>query len=545
MAIERGLLHLKSTYLSKPLSSNNVHYRLHHPGGRIKPIPNIGWSRRHQAQYLRVDGQILENKRDETVCRLSEAVMVSQVFEIAEAEILSGQVSPMRKAVDFSKIHPATQLRKKQIVLAGTIFAFNGSLGASLPSGASPAIAQAFQVSEDDARLVLLNSLYLVGFVVGPLFFGPLSEYLGRRPVLIATYLAFTLFTLACALAPAFEALLGFRFLCGLNASAPNAVLSGLYSDIYEDPERRGRAMAIFMFVAMAGPMAGPLVSGFTVLLSWRWVFWVALMAAGAGVPVIILLPETYLPVIILKNAMKDCSQGGDPSTSRSSGLFGQEDLQSAVSHACEKAHRCLHIPVPCCRVRHTVLVLDSFHSTMAGLYRLSTSDNGLAFIPMIFGSLLGLCLVLVYSSIHSKAIAANKSWALVEEYRRLPLACVGAVSWSSYRRLHPALPMMAGIFFGFGYFLVFAAMLNYLTDAYKEASASAQAAASATRAIMAVVLPFAATPMYTHLGIHWASSLLGFLAFALAGIPFAFIRYGSRLRQSSGLVVEEYSNRP
>ncbi|PYI22291.1 MFS general substrate transporter, partial [Aspergillus violaceofuscus CBS 115571] len=444
--------------------------------------------------------------------------------------------------------------RKKQIVLAGTIFAFNGSLGASLPSGASPAIAQAFQVSEDDARLVLLNSRYLVGFVVGPLFFGPLSEYLGRRPVLIATYLAFTLFTLACALAPAFEALLGFRFLCGLNASAPNAVLSGLYSDIYEDPERRGRAMAIFMFVAMAGPMAGPLVSGFTVLLSWRWVFWVALMAAGAGFPVIILLPETYLPVIILKNAMKDCSQGETRQPPGAQAFSARKIFSRPFLMLVRKpivAFTSLYLAVV-----YGILFLffQAYPVVFQGLYRLSTSDNGLAFIPMIFGSLLGLCLVLVYSSIHSKAIAANKSWALVEEYRRLPLACVGAVSivialfwlsWSSYRRLHPALPMMAGIFFGFGYFLVFAAMLNYLTDAYKEASASAQAAASATRAIMAVVLPFAATPMYTHLGIYWASSLLGFLAFALAGIPFAFIRYGSRLRQSSGLVVEEYSNRP
>lgn len=98
---------------------------------------------------------------------------------------------------------------------------------------------------------------------------------------------------------------------------------------------------------------------------------------------------------------------------------------------------------------------------------------------------------------------------------------------------------MMAGIFFGFGYLLVFTAMLIYLTDAYKESSASAQAAASATRAMMAVVLPFAATPMYTKLGIHWASSLLGFLAFALALIPFAFIKYGKLIRQKSGIAVE------
>jgi MFS family permease len=56
--------------------------------------------------------------------------------------------------------------------------------------------------------------------------------------------------------------------------------------------------MVIFFFTAMAGPMAGPLVSGFTVLVSWRWVFWVALIIAGAGVPFILLLPETYSPVL-------------------------------------------------------------------------------------------------------------------------------------------------------------------------------------------------------------------------------------------------------
>lgn len=197
-----------------------------------------------------------------------------------------------------------SQLKKNHIVLAGTIFAFNGSLGASLPSGASSFIAEAFEVSENDIRIVLLNSLYLVGFVVGPLFFGPLSECVGRRPVLVGTYLAYALFTLACALSPTFKSLLVFRFFCGVNGSVPNAVLGGLYSDIYNEPDRRGRAMAIFMFTAIAGPMAGPLVSGFTVLLSWRWVFWVALIITGAGAAFILLLPETYLPILEKKKTM-------------------------------------------------------------------------------------------------------------------------------------------------------------------------------------------------------------------------------------------------
>jgi MFS family permease len=195
--------------------------------------------------------------------------------------------------------------------VAGTIFAFNGSLGASLPSGASFTIAQDLQVSENDTQIVLLNSLYLVGFVVGPLVFGPLSECVGRRPVLVGTYLAYASFTLACALSPTFESLLVFRFFCGVNGSAPNAILGGLYSDIYNEPDGRGRAMAIFMFTAIAGPMIGPLISGFTVLLSWRWVFWVALIVVGAGFPFILLLPETYLPVLEKERLINPQMSGG------------------------------------------------------------------------------------------------------------------------------------------------------------------------------------------------------------------------------------------
>ena len=79
---------------------------------------------------------------------------------------------------------------------------------------------------------------------------------------------------------------------------------------------------------------------------------------------------------------------------------------------------------------------------------------------------------------------------------------------------------MVAGFWFGVGYLLISIAMLNYLTDAYKQNSASAQAAASTICSITVVCLPLATKPMYTKLGIHWASSLLGFVAPGMAFIP-------------------------
>ena len=138
----------------------------------------------------------------------------------------------------------------------------------------------------------------MVGFALGPLIFGPLSEHVGRKPVLVGTYFGYLVFSMACALAPNFPALLVFRLLCGLNAASPNAVLGGLYADIFESPQTRGTALAIFMVVTAFGPQLAPLVSGFVSQVSWRWTFWVGLAAGGVGFPVMVLIPETYVPVL-------------------------------------------------------------------------------------------------------------------------------------------------------------------------------------------------------------------------------------------------------
>lgn len=176
------------------------------------------------------------------------------------------------------------QLRKAHILLTGLGCCFNSSLGTSIPSGASAVISEHFNV-RSKSQFTLLNSLNMAGFVLGPLLFGPLSAYVGRRPVMIVSFIGYIIFTLACSVAPTYPSLLVFRLLTGINAAAPVTVTSGLFADILDNPSQRGVAITSFIGVNTIGALCGPLISGFTSQISWRWAFWAASLIAAPTLP--------------------------------------------------------------------------------------------------------------------------------------------------------------------------------------------------------------------------------------------------------------------
>jgi MFS family permease len=124
----------------------------------------------------------------------------------------------------------------------------NSTIGSSLPSNAIPFISKDFNIKSSYAQILPI-SMYLLGYVLGPIFFGPLSETYGRKWIMVVTFLIFTCFTMASAVAPNWPSLLLFRVITGISASSPNTIVGGVYADIYGDPVTRGRAMAVFMGV--------------------------------------------------------------------------------------------------------------------------------------------------------------------------------------------------------------------------------------------------------------------------------------------------------
>lgn len=110
---------------------------------------------------------------------------------------------------------------------------------------------------------MLPASLYLAGFVVGPLLLAPLSESarLGRRPVLAAGAAAFLVLSVAAAAAGArlgWPGFLAVRFALGVVGSPPASVFGGVIGDVYADEVERGRMLMVWLVFSFLFPFFPP-----------------------------------------------------------------------------------------------------------------------------------------------------------------------------------------------------------------------------------------------------------------------------------------------
>lgn len=109
---------------------------------------------------------------------------------------------------------------------------------------------------------VLVLSLFVAGFCVGPLIWAPLSEIYGRRPIFIISFGVYIGLQIGCALSPNIASMLIFRFLSGCFSAAPITNSGGLIADIWET-DHRGQAMSIYALAPFAGPSIGPIMAGY------------------------------------------------------------------------------------------------------------------------------------------------------------------------------------------------------------------------------------------------------------------------------------------
>ncbi len=135
---------------------------------------------------------------------------------------------------------------------------------------------------------------FLLGTAFGPLFAGPLSDAIGRRPVLIVGLIGFAIFSVACALVQSGETLVVFRFFQALTGSASLLAGRTLMADLYSGDEL-SKKQSIIMIVIVIAPMVAPILGGWVSgNWGWRYIFWgLAVGAVIAGAVSYLRLPET------------------------------------------------------------------------------------------------------------------------------------------------------------------------------------------------------------------------------------------------------------
>ncbi|MDX1710049.1 MAG: multidrug effflux MFS transporter [Rhodovibrionaceae bacterium] len=167
-----------------------------------------------------------------------------------------------------------------------------GPISTDLYLPSLPSLVSVFDA--DVASVQLTLSVFLAGFAVGQLVYGPLSDRFGRKPVMLAGLVIYLAASLLCALAGSIEALIAARFVQALGACVGPVLGRAVVRDVFG--QARAATVLSYMGVAMAlAPALGPILGGYLeIWFGWRSSFLALFAFALIGLAgVIALLPET------------------------------------------------------------------------------------------------------------------------------------------------------------------------------------------------------------------------------------------------------------
>ena len=147
------------------------------------------------------------------------------------------------------------------------------------------------------ARTQLTISSYLIGFAVGQMIYGPLSDRYGRRPVLLAAVALYLASTLACAAAQSVDLLIAARLLQGISGSGAIVLARAIVRDVYSGVQA-ARELSLTGSISATAPIVAPMIGGVLQAgFGWRANF--ICMSVGGLIALLVaarLLPETLRP---------------------------------------------------------------------------------------------------------------------------------------------------------------------------------------------------------------------------------------------------------
>ena len=159
-------------------------------------------------------------------------------------------------------------------------------------SPALPNVANELQASAYRVEATL--SIYFLGFALGVILWGTISDRCGRRNAMLMGIIAYGIGTLGCANTGSIEALLTWRFLQAFGASVGSVITQTILRDSYNGAERT-KLFSVMSGALAFSPALGPVLGGFiSEFYGWRANFWVlTILSVLLSIWSFFSLPET------------------------------------------------------------------------------------------------------------------------------------------------------------------------------------------------------------------------------------------------------------